>query len=692
MSDCNVVARGSGVTLPHENPPAVRVPKKCPLPCYVILVHGVNDVGEAYDAQEKGLCWGLAERLDRNHDLKPFPYTLPAKDRSDKLEATPDKRYYQRTSNADSYSPVIPFYWGFREEDGLIGRNLWHGQWVDRDGNRIDKDGVKGGGAFVNACNCLPHMWAEGWRPDAKVKTANAVVGTPTHDLKKAPYRSYQVLAALRLAMVIRIMRRRQPQAAINVVAHSMGGLVALLAQAYLMEDGEQPADTLVLNNPPYSFEENELDAGLFKGLNQTSRARVETLKKLVKAFHEKRATAFNLDTVKDPKTGFAGTLWGDGKKLDRVSGHTIAFKERDNRGRVYLYFSPEDRTVALWNTQGIGWQGVPDSYWAEWAADSQVATSRPKVYWDTLMNDLEAVGFRQRIFLGQLRDGKPFQVGLPPQHVSIRESGDTNGSLWAEIGRLFKLVRTPPKGALRRINGEPLQPPIDFSPGPEVLPISPIDAAVALAHGGSQMIWEEIANPRPQSEWYDHPYDYEAWREILNRGKSKEQQTPYVCQVIELEDEQGRTSRLRVYRTETPDETRKRWQSQQNDENSHHSSIVSNHWHSQAVTAYDLSLGKPIPWTEGEQRFYKYLCEVADWRIKARNPKSQPEVKDKITPLIATGFYPDPDPKINALIKDTAIYYVKGDLPPQVMAAKTPDQLSLIHFETTGHRAHRVW
>jgi hypothetical protein len=32
--------------------------------------------------------------------------------------------------------------------------------------------------------------------------------------------------------------------------------------------------------------------------------------------------------------------------------------KDRDNRGKVYLYFCPEDMTVALPNVQGIGWQG----------------------------------------------------------------------------------------------------------------------------------------------------------------------------------------------------------------------------------------------------------------------------------------------------------------------------------------------
>ncbi len=53
---------------------------------------------------------------------------------------------------------------------------------------------------------------------------------------------------------------------------------------------------------------------------------------------------------------------------------------------------------------------------------------------------------FRQRIFLAQLRGGKPFQVGLPPQHVSIREARDSNGSLWSRLSQfvfLWNSVKT---------------------------------------------------------------------------------------------------------------------------------------------------------------------------------------------------------------------------------------------------------
>ena len=46
------------------------------MPCIVILVHGVNDVGEAYQNQENGIIAGLSKRLNRTdlyaHEWKDF--------------------------------------------------------------------------------------------------------------------------------------------------------------------------------------------------------------------------------------------------------------------------------------------------------------------------------------------------------------------------------------------------------------------------------------------------------------------------------------------------------------------------------------------------------------------------------------------------------------------------------------------
>lgn len=687
------MADAQTTTLPDKNPPPAKVFRKT-LPCYVLLVHGVNDAGEAYKAQEEGLCWGLSERLGRNYDMQPYEYKVPGKDRRDPLESVPDRIYYRRVEGSSSHSPVIPFYWGFREEDGKIDKGAEHGEWLDRDKNRLDHDGAKSGGAFVNAANCLPHMWAPGWKPPAPGTNALASLGDKTHPMLKAPHRRYQVLAALRLAMLIRILRKRHPEIAINVVAHSMGCLVALLAQAYLLEDDERPVDCIIMNNPPYSFEENAFDHNLFKDLNQTSRARIETLQRIVKAFHEKRAKTPTWRDVQDLR-GLAGPLWGQGKKLDRASGGTMTFAERDNRGKIYLYFTPHDRTVALLNTQGIGWQGVPDRYQAFWTEEPTLQPERKFCRWDSLMDELHVSGFRQRIFLQQLRGGKPFQVGLPPQHVSLREEHDRYPSWWKRAKSLDKAIPMP---CMRRINGEPLNPPVDYSPGDGMISCSPIDAAIALTNGATEIVEDSFDDPRqaherpPVCPFFNPSRHWEALRSMLNQGRQKEDRIGRIHAAIEIRDEQDRpTGRLWLRYEESPNETRRRLQTTWETENSFHSSIVSHPWHSQAVTAYDLAVSTPIRWSEREKKFYEYACLVADWRIKSRepgNPNVPPLVGDKLNALKATGFFSDEEPIHQALINATATYYIEGTLPSQVDQARTPDKLSLIHFETTGKRA----
>src|ERR1035438_5630047 len=92
---------GTGLLLPSKSPlPPIIAEVPRDLPCYTILVHGVNDLGETYGAQEQGLCDGLNQRLDRC-DLHPATYKMPSVTRDDKLEDDPnddpDARFFQRT-------------------------------------------------------------------------------------------------------------------------------------------------------------------------------------------------------------------------------------------------------------------------------------------------------------------------------------------------------------------------------------------------------------------------------------------------------------------------------------------------------------------------------------------------------------------------------------------------------------------
>uniref|UniRef100_A0AC36KLM7 T6SS effector phospholipase Tle3 domain-containing protein n=1 Tax=Derxia gummosa DSM 723 TaxID=1121388 RepID=A0AC36KLM7_9BURK len=343
MSDAPI-HRGSAFTTLSASYARVDIDRA--LPCIVFLVHGVNDNGVAYEAQDQGLCAGLNARLNRGASLtrpggdlhhydfanadtpKKYDALLAKLDKTDparaeRLRSDPDAVLFRPGAiPGQTYSPVIPFYWGYREQEGInpdtrkpyIDREHWHGQWLDRWGNRLDKDGAKEGGPFINATSNLPDCWSDGQGP-GMAGLLDALKRDAMRPMKGAPNRRYFVLAARRLAMLIRLVRN-QPEtrhAAVNLVAHSQGCMISLLAQAMLAEDGVQPADTLILQNPPYSLEEPTLE---FTGsAKQTTVARLQTLVNLVRFVHEKAQSSPSLADVHAgvPRHGVAGPHWAPG-------------------------------------------------------------------------------------------------------------------------------------------------------------------------------------------------------------------------------------------------------------------------------------------------------------------------------------------------------------------------------------------
>ena len=103
------------------------------LPGNVIVIHGVNDVGVSFEAVEKGLCQGLDARLlgivqGKVGVFTPATYRMPGNkpDQDDKqtVEPDPDAVFFKRQINKTTHSPVIPFYWGFRESSIKPGRKM----------------------------------------------------------------------------------------------------------------------------------------------------------------------------------------------------------------------------------------------------------------------------------------------------------------------------------------------------------------------------------------------------------------------------------------------------------------------------------------------------------------------------------------------------------------------------------------
>jgi len=708
-----------------------KVDVKPDLPCNVIVIHGVNDVGTSFGSVEEGLCAGLDMRLHgKPGRFVPGSYRMPTAKDKDALEADPDAVFFKRKSEAGTHSPVIPFYWGFREIFSQAGTK--NGQRTDRFGNRLDKDLSKGGGPFGNATSTLPDMWNRG------LCSPIDVGGDPVRPLLSAPGRMYMVLAAKRLAALITMIRDYDANEVVNIVAHSQGCLVSLLAQAFLLHDGKRPADTLILTHPPYSLEEEvsiEMGAlekfksgtdpameghyGVLKS-RQTFDARLRTLVNIVKGVVAKKHAVPALGALSDHGKfhGMVGTKWQ-------------ASADRDNRGKVYLYFCPEDMTVALDNMRGIGWQGVPDFM------RGTTLSATPKGDFRTMSGTISAGnyhtekqsrkplaelghGFHQRVFTSKLRLDPakkavcPVLVGQAPHDFALRleeeddhaHVADANRShrrhhqeiAWpAKPGMLdFLDSEADKREGLRSINGEALSTPVvaDLRGAGQIDPkdiprnsvqarvkpedqgpceeVDPIDAAIAITSGSGLNAWDEEC-PDP-SGTEQHPKQAQAlWQADCQRIEARYNKENRLDQL----PPEGHRRVLKATRypsgkvfaliQESPDEARKRWQHEVSPK-SFHGSIFGSAKNHRNVTAYDLAIGGGL--ASSDPNFYAYLCAVADWRLQLDATARRPSVRQwKQFVQMFTTYWAVEKAERKELIEGNALYYSNGTLPACVPA-----------------------
>ncbi|MBJ7314341.1 DUF3274 domain-containing protein [Rugamonas sp. CCM 8940] len=541
----------SGITMSNRMSDTV-VDRRPKMPGAVIVVHGVNDVGTSYDEVEKGLCAGLTKRLCGA--FVPATYRIPKSDDRNKVLADPDDIFFKRLANDKTFSPVIPFYWGYSEMKALA--KVRQGQITDRDGNRLDLDYTKGGGPFGNATTTLPDMWNRGasWRFNLS--------SDPTRPLFNTPPRMYMVLAARRLAALIAMIRDYGPDETVTVVGHSQGCLITLLAQAFLKEEGCRPADTLILTHPPYSLAEHPYwivktgetyrsgeDAQMHDHYDeltgwQNLHARLQTLVNTVHTVIRQHVTPIDMKDFLKSDTPYYGTV---GARWDPA-------KERDNRRKVYLYFCPQDMTVALDSVQGIGWQGVPDfiegeqllpdervRYFDATAGETRRIGSAPTRSKTVLRRPLQELGegFYQRVFTDKQRinpatgNAEPVLVGAPPHDYALRIKGENDHDHVASGNRImrdgFPAVKWPiakngawpdrrsereQRDGIRSVTGEALPTPvaadlrgqqqIDRKDGPYEA-VDPIDASTAVSSGkGVNDKWVLIADPTGSEKYYD--------------------------------------------------------------------------------------------------------------------------------------------------------------------------------------------
>ena len=383
-----------------------------PLPCIVILIHGVNDVGEAFPNLDKGICAGLNKRLGRN-DLKPNKWKWTQTDHENfsprmqmftewtepKIIKVPLKPCEEKHKGN---SPIIPFYWGYRpvdidsyyaEQEAYEERLKkdkkaelpYDAYWVEREtkelkdmfgfsklssdqfGNWIDHLFTRNGGPFSDATTCIPDMYGPGLTSMTNfVATLGSPKGSKAYE---NPHRIYMVFAAYRLANLIKNIRDddKLKHAPINIVAHSQGTIITMLANLMLKDENYLPADCVIMAHSPYAFDGTFLEGQSKEhGMAvQTNKAREQTFINFVDAIEQ--GQNLREKTFKDPKVLIEKYVASPPTKPDLLNPTTPDYDFtnplywRYNFGKVYNYFSPNDQVVSLKSIQGMGWQGIPN-------------------------------------------------------------------------------------------------------------------------------------------------------------------------------------------------------------------------------------------------------------------------------------------------------------------------------------------
>ncbi|WP_278401555.1 T6SS effector phospholipase Tle3 domain-containing protein [Hafnia paralvei] len=599
---------------------------KRPMPCIVILVHGVNDVGEAYQNQESGMIAGLNQRLGRD-DLYPHEWKDYALE-----EETPQMRVC-----GPGRSPVIPFYWGYKPVD--------HATWEadqreyraamkksknsaetplpydayqennpdklkqygndnnsrfanDCFGNVLDSTAAKGGGTFANATTSLPDMLGPGaggmvMATIGFMSRTNWInEGDFTHPIYENPHRIYQFFAAQRLADLILTIRQNKPTEhdTINIVAHSQGTLITMLANMLVKQEGADPADCVILNHSPYALANTVLE-GVQDGHHQTDKARQETFK------HFCQLMATNPHASADGQHSAADTQ----RLKDRVclprESHwdTDPRYSRNNFGKVYNYFCPNDGTVSLRSVQGFGWRGIPDA----------IANSIPNL--------------RQRVFY------QNYPVGGAPASTPFRKppAGSDDYAYSAKTNQPYSYSDVTP-------NGEALPKVFSFSLQGQYNDEKVNKKYQHNIEKGSQdenISYSARANALKRAappKVVNLPYSlrYQTIGHVLTPSElavvSVDQPTPVISGRVVGTNDANKMLELRCEKTKQ--QLDEEWRKSDPVTYSQHSSIVANPEVPKMAMAYDLAIGQCLAFELQGGQFWNSLLWRADWRNK-NNP-----------------------------------------------------------------------
>lgn len=572
-------------------------------PGVVIFLHGVNDPGASYASFEEGLCRGLNERLDRT-DLRSGRYGVDFRAAESKPEDQriqrdrhvlddPDTYLYGR-NDINAKSVLIPFYWGYRAAEDEIQRDAngdptkVRTQYQDKRGNRLDRNFGKGGGLFVNATNNIPEMYGEGFHRPVVQRALRPFLPN-SQFMGTGPHRRYFVLAAERLAHLVSTIRSAYPSETITITGHSQGTLITLLAQALLVDRQVRCADCVIMVASPYSVMPKATPAGH------------DSLATMIRIVEQVTAQPYTLPALDElaegqPRShGRAGPRWCSqrGERIGK-DAKTVVFPERDNRGKVYLYFSPDDSTVGLDDVAGIGTLGMPDT-----------------VLGHKAMEKLKHMGFYQRLWTKSHRDGMPVLVGEQTDRELLRAEGEKR---YAAGWSIKTAVSAPMSlGHYVTTNGEALVPshaPQMF--GGEAVQGSPttlgkdrldhVARNVALGKEGAKFPWLPLPAAYTGMDADAARVKYNSESEDENKHTRAVRSTGMLSKSLEREM--------------TPEEARK-WMGRSEDQledNSYHSAILRDPENHRWVTAMDVAIGQGISLDDPDWR--QLLILMADWRI----------------------------------------------------------------------------
>jgi hypothetical protein len=661
------------------------------LPCIVILVHGVNDVGEAYQNQDIGLCIGLNNRLNRT-DLHPHSWIekqFQIADIEGNITTKTCDVKHQTCIDGLNRSPVIPFYWGYKPVDKAsweadqkayqqdlkslhneanIPYNAYreedpkriaqfNDQNIDNFGNWLDRTAAKGGGTFANATTNIPDMFGPGASGAAlkligELSRSELNDGDWSHPIYDNPHRIYQAYAARRLANLILEIRNNDATKndAINIVAHSQGTIITMLANMWVKEAGKPPADCVILNHSPYSLENRWLE-NTSPGNQQTDNARQKTLA------HFCQLMGTNpLYNGGKPHDGAYQKELTKKMCLPPVSQWGNPLFSRNNFGLVYNYFCPNDGVVSMFPIQGFGWSGVRDA----------------------IRNSL-GDNFRQRAFC------KGFKIGDRTDLHFLFPRGDKNAPEVGKTNASYHFYDVT-------INAPLLPEPFEFSlmgqDNPErhqTNPDVPAERYRAVLDGndpdlaGSAISAQEfLAMPIPQPKtpaFYSlHPGD------ALNQEQLDEISKIYNIRAMSGEkiDWQGQSQEMMaisgqdmlIKRQMTKGEIQERLKSSKNVITySQHSSIVANKDVPSKAMAFDLAIGRCNAFEIKKGEFWRDLLLLADWR-QERNPDSK--VKDYYQngklPIDFKGFMNKPEREKGMPTGDSGVVNEFGGLKEKVV------------------------